>query len=165
MPSPTASFRLRPRWPWLPWALGGFGALVLAFSLLAGLGPTTRVVQAALAAAIIAAAVTYARSPLWRSAVIVDDDGLRVEGPRGRRLELLWRDVVRVRAADGNQSCYVDVGEPAKNFLLPGPGMAVPYRIERAGELYARITAACAGKLEKVEDVARKPPAKEPKST
>ena len=95
----------------------------------------------------------YLRSPLWRSYVVVDDDGLRVETPRGLRLELPWKDVVRVRAAAATETCYIDAGMPARSFLLPGPGIAAPFRVERRGELYRLIVAACAGRVEEVAEL------------
>ena len=149
----TSRFRMRPRWPWLPGVIIGFGAALIVFAWVARVPPRTRTVETAAGAVLIVLALMYLRSPLWRSYVVVDDDGLRVETPRGLRLELPWKDVVRVRAAAATETCYIDAGMPARSFLLPGPGIAAPFRVERRGELYRLIVAACAGRVEEVAEL------------
>ena len=149
----TSRFRMRPRWPWLPGVIIGFGIALIVFAWVAGVPPRTRTVETGAGTVLIVLALLYLRSPLWRSHVVVDDDGLRVETPRGLRLELPWRDVVRVRAAASTETCYIDAGMPAKSFLLPGPGIAAPFRVERRGELYRLIVAACAGRVEEVPEL------------
>jgi len=153
-------FRLRPAYPWLPWALGGFGVLCIVFGWLAGVGPRTRWTETAAGAVLVALALWYLRSPLWRSAVEVDDRGLRVVGPRGVRLELPWREVVRVRWARADQTCYIDAGMADKSFLVPGPGVAAPYRIEGRAALCDLVRAACGERVEEVAELAPPRPGK-----
>lgn len=161
--SETARFRLRPRWAWLPWAIGGFGAALIAFAWIADVPPTTRGVETFAALMLCALAGLYARSPLWRSHVVVDADGLKITGPRGVRLKLSWSEVVKVRAAPANKTCYIDAGMPQKSFLLPGPGASAPYRVEHRAALYDRIVAACAGRVDEVPELDLTPPRRAPK--
>jgi hypothetical protein len=157
-PPESARFRLRPRWSWLPWAIGGFGAALIAFAWIAAVPVRTRGVETATGLILGALAVLYARSPLWRSDVVVDEVGLKIAGPRGVRLALAWSEVVKVRAAPATKTCYIDAGMPAKSFLLPGPGAAAPYRVERREALYDRIVAACAGRVDEVPELDLTPP-------
>ena len=153
----AATFRLTPRWPWLHWALGGFGVLLIGFAWLGGVEDKTRTGETVAGALVILLALAYARSPVWRSHVEVDERGLRVVSPRGVRLDLPWADVRSVRAAPSSQTCYVRADVAAKSFIVPGPGMAVPYRIERREALYQRIVTACADRVETVDELAPKP--------
>src|SRR5689334_11843859 len=108
--SSPGRYPLRPRYPWLPWALGGFGLACLVFAWSAAVPPRTRWIESAAGLVLATLALLYVRSPLWRSAVEIDDAGLRVVGPRGVRLSLTWPEVVRVRWARRDETCYIDAG-------------------------------------------------------
>jgi hypothetical protein len=151
--APAAEFRLGPRWPWLAWVIGGFGALLLGFAWVASVEAATRYGETAAGVLVIAMALAYARSPMWRSHVVVDERGLRVVGPRGTRLDLPWADVQRVVAAPSSKTCYLRADVADRSFIVPGPNMAVPYRIQDREALYDRIVAACKDRVEIVDEL------------
>jgi hypothetical protein len=86
-------------------------------------------------------AAAYLMSPAWRLRVFADDEGLEIRRGDDIRLRLLWTEVVRVLVVPRWKVAFVDGGDPAKSFLLTGPGAPGPYRIERREALYDYILA------------------------
>jgi hypothetical protein len=82
-----------------------------------------------------------------RPAVIVDERGYAVEEHGREKLRVAWSEVLRVRADPGEHALYVDVGDPARNLLVP-PRRGYGFHFERADELYARVVAAVGDKVE-----------------
>jgi hypothetical protein len=73
-----------------------------------------------------------------RPALVIDDEGYAVEEHGREKLRVRWSEVVKVRADGGEKALYVDVGDPARNLLVP-PRRGYGFRFERADELYQHI--------------------------
>lgn len=133
------------------------GLALSAMALALGLGGLAALAGnwtlAALAAVVAVAGVGYLRSPAWRLAVAVDDDGLEVGSPGRRRFRLAWGDVVRVVASPTTGTCFVDGGAPERSLLVPGDGAPAGYDLDDKAALYAAILARVPA--ERVETVAR----------
>ncbi len=144
----SREFRFRPR----------MRALALsAMALSAGLGALAALAGnwalAALAAVVAIGGVGYLRSPAWRLAVTVDDDGLEVGSPARRRFRLAWGEVVRVVASPTTGTCFVDGGAPERSLLVPGDGAPAGYDLDDKAALFATILARVP--VERVETVTR----------
>ena len=141
-------FRFRPRMRALA---------VSAMALAAGLGALAALAGnwtlAALAAVVALGGVGYLRSPAWRLAVTVDDDGLEVGSPARRRFRLAWGEVVRVVASPTTGTCFVDGGAPERSLLVPGDGAPAGYDLDDKPALFATILARVPA--ERVETVTR----------
>ena len=140
--------RFRPRMRGL--ALSAM-ALALGLGALAALAGNWTL--AALAAVVAIAGVGYLRSPAWRLAVAVDDDGLEVGSPGRRRFRLAWGEVVRVVASPTTGTCFVDGGAPERSLLVPGDGAPAGYDLDDKPALFATILARMPA--ERVETVTR----------
>ncbi len=140
--------RFRPRMRGL--ALSAM-ALALGLGALAALAGNWTL--AALAAVVAIAGVGYLRSPAWRLAVAVDDDGLEVGSPGRRRFRLAWGEVVRVVASPTTGTCFVDGGAPERSLLVPGDGAPAGYDLDDKPALFATILARVPA--ERVETVTR----------
>lgn len=81
----------------------------------------------------------YLLSPAWRLVVTVDDQALHITRGTHLRLRLPWDEVVQVVASPDTKTCFVDGGDPARSFLVPGPGATASYDIEDRDVLYAMI--------------------------
>lgn len=132
------SFRFRPRYRALPWVVAVLGLAVGALVWWSGSSPVFAVACALFGPLLTA---LYLASPAWRLQVDVDDDALVVRRGDEIRLRLPWSEVARVVASPATHTCFVDGGDPKRSLLVPGPGAAAPYRIERREELYAFILA------------------------
>lgn len=131
------SFAFRPRYRGMAWSAIGVGGSTTVVA--AVLGPVlVPLVAGALGVALGAA---YLRSPTWRIAVTIDDDGLRVGSPSKLRFQIAWDDIVRVVAAPATSSCFVDGGAPERSLLVPGDGAPAPYDIAGRAELVEAILA------------------------
>jgi hypothetical protein len=96
----------------------------------------------------------YLLSPTWKLEVVVDDDALAVRSPKGEKFRVPWLEVKRVVASPSTKTCFVDVKDPARNFLVPGYGAPAPYDIVDKEALYAEILAHVAkDKIEEVESI------------
>lgn len=131
------SFAFRPRYRALAWSSIGVGGGMAAAAVALGLAAVP-LVSGVLGIALGAA---YLASPTWRISVTVDDTGLRVGSPRRERFQLAWGDIVRVVAAPGTRSCFVDGGAPERSLLVPGDGAPAPYDIVDRGDLVEVILA------------------------
>lgn len=121
--------------------LGGLAALAGNWAL------------AALACVVAVGGVAYLRSPAWRLAVSVDDDGLEVGSPDRRRFRLAWDEVVRVIASPTTGTCFVDGGAPERSLLVPGDGAPAGYDLDDKAALLATILARVPA--DRVETVSR----------
>ncbi|HUJ61212.1 MAG TPA: hypothetical protein VLX92_22065 [Kofleriaceae bacterium] len=132
------SFRFQPRYRGIALTAigvgGGLGVVAVATLGAALLPLATGAVGVVLGAG-------YLLSPSWKLAVVVDDDGLEVRGPRRPRFRIAWGDVVRVIAAPSSQTCFVDGGAPERSLLVPGVGAPAPYDLEDKRALYDAILA------------------------
>jgi hypothetical protein len=135
--STQRSFSFRPRYRGLAWSSLGVGGSVATIAAIAGFATIP------LAAGLIGVALgaAYLRSPTWRIAVTVDDDGLAVGSPARQRFRLAWGDIVRVIASPTTSTCFVDGGAPERNLLVPGDGAPAPYDIVDRKALYDAILA------------------------
>lgn len=117
----------------------GVGALLLVAAPLFGLSGSS--LYFALAAGITGPALgaLYMASPAWKLRVVVDDDALEVGSATRRRFRLAWTDVRRVIASPSTKTCFVDGGDPATSFMVPGPGADAAYDIENKHELYELV--------------------------
>ena len=140
--------RFRPRMRGL--ALSAM-ALALGLGALAALAGNWTL--AALAAVVAIAGVGYLRSPAWRLAVAVADDGPEVGSPGRRRFRLAWGEVVRVVASPTTGTCFVDGGAPERSLLVPGDGAPAGYDLDDKPALFATILARVPA--ERVETVTR----------
>jgi hypothetical protein len=131
------SFAFRPRYRGLAWSSIGVGGGMAAAAVALGLA-TVPLVSGVLG---IALGIAYLASPTWRISVTIDDTGLRVGSPKRERFQLAWADVVRVVAAPGTRSCFVDGGTPERSLLVPGDGAPAPYDIIDRGDLVDAILA------------------------
>lgn len=96
----------------------------------------------------------YLVSPTWKLEVVIDDDALVVRSPKGEKFRVPWLEVKRVVASPSTKTCFVDVKDPARNFLVPGYGAPAPYDIVDKEALYAEIVAHVAkDKIEEVESI------------
>jgi hypothetical protein len=129
-------FRFRPARPW--WALLSIvlGAGLLVSSLLAGGGTPALVGGAGLLLGIL-----YLASPVWRTEVRVDDDGLEVLRRGELRLRLPWDEVVKLTFSPARATAFVDGGSPGRSLLLPGRGARAPYRLENQARLLELVRA------------------------
>lgn len=141
-----ARYRLRPRYRGL-----AFGALALGGGL-AVLGPFTAPVVLASGVAGLVLGGAYLASPTWRLVIVTDERGLRIEGPRGVRLELPWLEVQKVLASPTTKTCFIDGGAPERRLMVPGDGAPAPYWIPERERLYEEVLAAI--DPAKVEEVA-----------
>ena len=132
------SYRLRPRFRGLAFAaIGTGGALgAVAVTLLGGahLPLASGIAGLALGAA-------YLASPMWRWQIVVDDEAFELRTAKAVRFRVAWSDVRAVVSSPATHTCFVDGGEPAKSFVVPGVGAPAPYDIERKAELYDAIIA------------------------
>jgi hypothetical protein len=87
-----------------------------------------------------------------RPALILDDQGYAVEERGREKLRVAWSEVKHVRADGAEHALYVDVGDPARNLLVP-PRRGYGFRFERSEELFQKILSSVPS--EKVEAVAR----------
>jgi hypothetical protein len=108
-----------------------------------------RIACAAVAVLALLAAWLQGRA---RPALLVDDEGYAVEEHGREKLRVRWSEVVKVRADAGEKALYIDVGDPARNLLVP-PRRGYGFRFDRADELFQRILARVPA--DKVEAVAR----------
>ncbi len=108
---------------------------------------------AGLAAVVAVGGAAYLRSPAWRLAVAVDDDGLEVGSPGRRRFRLAWAEVVRVVASPTTGTCFVDGGAPERSLLVPGAGAPAGYDLDDKPALFAIILARVPA--DRVETVSR----------
>src|SRR5215471_16597415 len=134
-------FRLRPRRAWAVWLTLLFGVVLLVLPLLYGVVGTPRLIDMIAGAGVMLTVALYLGSPTWRTAVVVDDDGLALVGPRGERFRLLWNQVVEVIADADERAALVRGPDGAKSFLVPSSAHPAPYRVERADDLYERVLA------------------------
>lgn len=141
-------FRFRPRMRALAASAMALAAGLGALAALAG-----NWALAALAAVVALGGVGYLRSPAWRLAVTVDDDGLEVGSPARRRFRLAWSEVVRVVASPTTGTCFVDGGAPERSLLVPGDGAPAGYDLDDKPALFATILARVPA--ERVETVTR----------
>jgi hypothetical protein len=101
-------------------------------------GGALRATCLAFAGLSVAAAVYQARS---RPCLLVDEHGYAVVEHRREKLRVAWSEARRILADVEEHALYVDVGDPARNLLVP-PARGFGFRFERAPELFARIVAA-----------------------
>ena len=73
-----------------------------------------------------------------RPALLLDDEGYAVEEYGREKLRVRWSEVKKVRADGAEHALYVDVGDPARNLLVP-PKRGYGFRFDRAEELFQRI--------------------------
>lgn len=114
-----------------------FGATLVAGGLLTT-GAAAVYALAGGAAGVILG-LLYLLSPAWRLVVTVDDQALHVTRGTHLRFRLPWDEVVQVVASPDTKTCFVDGGDPARSFLVPGPGASASYDIEDRDVLYAMI--------------------------
>lgn len=146
MPTPPATFRLRPRFAGVAGVSMAVGTAVGAVGLMFGsiIGPIIGVAGLALGA-------SYLASPTWRLRLNVDDDGIEVVG----RFRLAWGDVKRILASPSTSTCFVDGGTAARSILVPGEGAPAPYTLDdRAGAYRAIVARAPAHLITLVERLA-----------
>jgi hypothetical protein len=145
------SFRFKPRYKALAvsaMGVGGTLGIVSAVALGAAALPLATGVMGVLLGG------GYLLSPSWKLEVVVDDDALSVRSPKGEKFRVPWLEVKRVVASPSTKTCFVDVKDPARNFLVPGDGAPAPYDIVDKEELYAEILARVAkDKVEEVETI------------
>jgi hypothetical protein len=137
VPAAPKSFSFRPRFRGLAWSAVGVGGAMAAVA--ASLGA----VAMPLATGVLGVALGayYLRSPTWKIAVTVDDDGFTVGSPTRQRFRLAWADVVRVIASTATSTCFVDGGSPDRSLLVPGDGAPAPYDIANRKALVGLILA------------------------
>jgi hypothetical protein len=119
----------------------GFGAVLAALPLAFGVGGAPRVVDIVAGIGIIGTAGAYLCAPTWRTAVVLDQRGLRVVGPRGERLAVGWHEIASVLADEEERAALVRGPAGARSLLLPSAAHPAPYRIEHAEELYTALLA------------------------
>ncbi|HUS28708.1 MAG TPA: hypothetical protein VMZ53_09365 [Kofleriaceae bacterium] len=142
------SYRFKPRYKALAISAMGVGGTLGVVSAIA-LGAAA--LPLATGALGIALGGGYLLSPSWKLEVVVDDDALIVRSPKAEKFRIAWLEVKRVVASPSTKTCFVDVKDPARNFLVPGDGAPAPYDIEDREELYAAILAKVP--REKIEEV------------
>ena len=120
----------------------GFGLALAALPFLYGVRGNGRLVDLVAGAGVIITATAYLASPTWRSYVVVDQDGLRVMGPRKERMRLPWSEVVEVIADEEERAALVRGSAGRHSFLIPSPAHPAPYRIENGDALYAAVLGA-----------------------
>jgi len=135
-------FRLRPRRAWAVWLTLAFGVALTVLPLAYGVEGTPRLIDMLAGAGVIATVTLYLASPTWRTAVVVDESGLALVGPRGERFRLPWNQVVEVIADADERAALVRGPEGKRSFLVPSSAHPAPYRVERAADLYGRVLAA-----------------------
>ena len=85
-------------------------------------------------------------------ALLLDENGYAVEEHGKEKLRVSWSEVQRVRADGAEHALYIDVGDPARNLLVP-PKSGYGFHFERAEELFQTILRRVPA--DKVEAVAR----------
>lgn len=139
--SPARSFRFRPRFRALPWLTILTGASLGAWALVAappGPARTFALVAGAIGPVL---GLLYLRSPAWRLRVEVDEEALFVLRGDELKFRLPFHEIVRAIADPVNKTLILDGGEPGRSLVVPGPGLAAPYRIERREALYDLVVA------------------------
>jgi hypothetical protein len=144
----AAGFPLRPRRPEVPALVAIFGLVLLVAGAFTRGG--ARLVNLGCGIGLLLAIAAFGASPLWRSALVVDDDGCVVRGPRGDRLRIAWSDVRRVLVDDAEGTCWVDGGE-GKRLLVPSRGMASSYVIRGHAEATRAIAGHVPDRVRRVE--------------
>ena len=87
-----------------------------------------------------------------KPALLIDEEGYAVEEHGREKLRVRWSEVVKVRADGAEKALYIDVGDPARNLLVPSR-RGYGFRFDRADELFQRILDRVPA--DKVEAVAR----------
>jgi hypothetical protein len=145
------SFRFRPRYKALALSAMSVGGTLGVVSVVA-LGAAALPLATGLMGLLLGGG--YLLSPTWKLEVTVDDDALVVRSPKGEKFRVPWLEVKRVVASPSTKTCFVDVKDPARNFLVPGDGAPAPYDIENKEALFAEILARVSkDKIEEVESI------------
>ena len=145
------SFKFRPRYKALALSAMGVGGTLGVVSI-AVLGAATLPLVTGVMGVLLGTG--YLVSPSWKLQVTVDDDGLAVRSPKGEKFNVKWLEVKRVVASPSTKTCFVDVKDPARNFLVPGDGAPAPYDITDREALYDAILAHVPkDKVEEVETI------------
>jgi len=139
--SAPSSFRFRPRFRALAIGVIVFGVALVVAAAAGGLGASARPIALFGGGAAAALGALYLLSPAWRMRAVIHDDALEILSSGDRKLHLPWSEVVRVVASPSTKTCFVDGGDPARSFVVPGVGAHAPYAVERHGELYDAIIA------------------------
>jgi hypothetical protein len=142
------SFRFKPRYKALAVSAMGVGGTLGVVSAVA-LGAAALPLATGVMGILLGGG--YLLSPSWKLEVVVDDDALVVRSPKGEKFRVPWLEVKRVVASPSTKTCFVDVKDPARNFLVPGDGAPAPYDIDGREDLYAAIIAKVP--KEKIEEV------------
>jgi hypothetical protein len=129
---------------------------ILPLALLVALGGAA-LAEATWARAVCVGVALLALAAVWlqaraRPALILDESGYAVEERGREKLRVPWSEVRNVRADGKEHALYVDVGDPARNLLVP-PRRGFGFRFERAEELFASVLRRVPA--EKVEAVAQ----------
>jgi hypothetical protein len=145
------SFRFKPRYKPLALSAMGVGGALGVVSVVA-LGAAALPLATGVLGVLLGAG--YLVSPSWKLEVVVDDSALVVRSPKGEKFRIAWLEVKRVVASPSTKTCFVDVKDPRRNFLVPGDGAPAPYDIEDKESLYAEILARVPkDKIEEVETI------------
>lgn len=155
-PKQPTRYRFRPRFKLLAFLALAVGGALLIASLAFGLPGSSRLFALVSGIAGLILGGLYLVSPSWSIEVVLDDEALEVLSKGERRFRLPYSEVVKVVAAPGHATCFVDGGAPEKSLLVPGQGAPAPYEIERSDELVreilARVPAEVVEKVESLEE-------------
>jgi hypothetical protein len=132
----SRSFRFRPRYKGLALSAMGVGGTLGVVSVVA-LGAAALPLATGVMGVLLGTG--YLLSPSWKLEVVVDDKALVLKSPKGEKFRIVWAEVKRVVASPSTKTCFVDVKDPRRNFLVPGDGAPAPYDIDDKEELYAAI--------------------------
>jgi hypothetical protein len=135
------TFRFRPRYRALPLLCIAISFVLILSALIFDLQGSSRLFALVGGTIGTLLGTIYFAMPLWRYAVVVDDDKLIVRHGTEEKLRLPWSDVVRVIASPSTKTLFLDGGGAARSLLVPGPGASGPYMIERREQLYDAILA------------------------
>jgi len=141
MSAQSTSYRFKPRFVSVAFLSLSLGVLLIT----AGATLTPDIKSSVFAFAVGALGVflsfSYLRSPVWKLAVDIQDNDLVVWNGTEERLRLSWSAVLRVVVDEQHQHCYVDGGTPEQSLLVPGPGAAASYAINKRHKLIKEILA------------------------
>jgi hypothetical protein len=96
---------------------------------------SARIVCGVVAALAILAAWIQGRG---KPALILDERGYAVEENGREKLRVAWGEVQKIRADSAESALYVEIGDPARNLLVP-PKRGYGFRFERPEELFRNI--------------------------
>jgi hypothetical protein len=134
-------FRFRPRYQVVPWLSAALGLAIAGVGFTPGLDASSRLFCFATGVFGPALAALYLTSSAWKLRVELDDAELRLHAGDELRVRLAWNEVAKLVHSPTHKTAFVDGGVPDKSFVLPGPGVPAPYRIENQDELYAELVA------------------------